>query len=40
MANKNKSFLGKLLDKLDCKLEQKAKEKKCCCCENSKEKKC
>ncbi len=33
---KKKSFLGKLIDKLDKKLEVKSKEKKCCC----KNKKC
>ena len=40
MTKKNKGFLGKLLDNLDMKLENKSQEKKCCCCKNSKDKKC
>jgi hypothetical protein len=40
MVKKNKSFFGRLLDKLDGKLEKEAKQKKCCCCEDSKNKKC
>jgi len=40
MVKKNKSFLGRLLDKIDAKLEDKSKEKECCCCKESKNKKC
>jgi hypothetical protein len=32
MAEKKKGFFGKLVDKLDKKLEKKSKEKKCSCC--------
>jgi hypothetical protein len=34
-----KGFFGKIIDKLDKKLEKKSKEKKCCC-EEKKEKCC
>jgi len=40
MAGKKKGFFGKLADKLDGKLEKKAKKKKCCCCEGPKNKSC
>jgi hypothetical protein len=39
MAKKSKNFLSKLLDKIDNKLEDKSKQKKCCC-KKSKDKKC
>jgi hypothetical protein len=32
MAEEKKGFVGRLLDKLDGKLEKKSKEKGCCCC--------
>lgn len=32
MAENKKNFFGKLIDKIDCKLEEKAKEKKKGCC--------
>lgn len=40
MANKKKGLFKKIIDKLDKKLENKAKSKKCCCCEGDKNKKC
>jgi hypothetical protein len=40
MTEKKKSFFAKLMDKLDNKLEKKAKEKECSCCGDSKNKKC
>ena len=36
---KKKSFIKKLMDKLDKKLEEKAKEKPCGCCSDDKSKK-
>lgn len=36
MAKKKKGFFSNLMDKLDRKMEKKAKEKKCCCCKDSK----
>lgn len=36
---KKKGILGRLVDRLDKKLEQKAKKRKCCCC-GDKEEKC
>lgn len=40
MAEKGKkSLFGKLIDKFDKGLEEKAKDKKCCCCD-SEEKQC
>ncbi len=32
MTEKKKGFVGKLLDKLDKKMEKKAKSEGCCCC--------
>ncbi len=40
MVEKKKSFFGKLVDKLDEKLEKKSKEKKGSCCGSSREKSC
>lgn len=40
MAEKKKGFLGKLIDKLDEKLEKKSKEKKGGCCGNSDDRSC
>lgn len=31
---KKKGFIGKLLDNLDKKMEQKARAGKCCCCDD------
>jgi hypothetical protein len=36
--SEKKGFFGKIFDKLDKKMEQKAKQKKCCCCDSSEEK--
>lgn len=40
MVEKKKSFWGKLIDKLDEKLEKKSKEKKGGCCSSSSKKSC
>jgi hypothetical protein len=37
---KKKSFIKKLMDKLDKRLEEKAKEKPCCCSEEKNKQKC
>jgi len=40
MTEKKKGFFGKLVDKLDKKMEKKAKSKECCCCNSSEDESC
>ena len=40
MAEKKKSFFGKLIDEIDEKLEKKSKEKKGSCCGSPNEESC
>jgi len=37
MDKKKKGFFSRAMEKLDSKLEKKAKAKKCCCCTDSKQ---
>ena len=40
MTEKKKGFVGKLVDKLDKKMEKTAKEKGCCCCGDESNEEC
>ncbi len=40
MTEKKKGFLGKLVDKVDKKMEEKAKKGECCCCGDESNEEC